>query len=75
MDIQQYVDKLVAEGKITPNEIERRIEKERGNSPINSIEDMAEVVAMQMATIDSLGEMVGMLIAEVFELKGGGSNA
>lgn len=68
--IEQAIEKMVRDGIITESELQARIAEERVKSPVNDLNNIGFVEALQMEMIDQLGQMVGELMMKVVELEG-----
>lgn len=63
--LEQAIEKLIGDGIITEAELNQRIKEAKQVSPLNDLNNLAFVEALQMEMIDQLGGMIGALMMQV----------
>lgn len=68
--MNQLKEYLKRELGISDEQYESLVNDAKKTSPVNDLNNIANVEAIQMQMIDNLGQMVGSLMAKVTELEG-----
>lgn len=63
--LENVIEKLIGDGIITETELQQRIEGARKSSPVNDINSLAVVGAVQMEVLENVGQALTMLIMRV----------
>lgn len=73
--IEQLIERFISEGLITREEIDKQVADAKRVSPVNDLNNIANIEAMQMQLIDQLGVIVGDLMMKVARLEEEKTNA
>lgn len=67
--LENVIEKLIHDGIVTESELQQRIEEEKAKSPVRDLNNLGNIEALQMKTIDQLGGIISMLMMQVSALE------
>lgn len=67
--LENVIEKLINDGLITESELQNRIDEAKAKSPVNDLNNIANVESVQMQMINDLGSMVSGLLMQNMSLE------